>query len=231
MPLTDTAIRKARPGITPEGRETDRPYKMGDSGGLYLEIYPTGAKYWRVKYRFDGKEKRLALGVYPDVGLKEARDKRDDARKLLANGADPGEHRKAQKRARADLAANSFEVIAREWLERRAPTLSAKHVQKVLARMVKNLFPWIGDRPIAELSAPELLQTLRRVEGRGAVHTAKRLLQYAGQVFRYAVATGRCQRDIAADLRPENLNDAAAVKAMDAFFKNGLAGLKQKLEK
>lgn len=201
MSLSDTAIRKAKPGINPDGKKTDRPYKMGDSGGLYLEVSPAGGKWWRFKYRFGGKEKRMSLGVYPDVGLREARDRRDEARKLVANGSDPADVKKAQKAARADLAANSFEVIAREWLERRAPTLSAKHVEKVTARLVKNLFPWIGDRPIAEIAAPELLLALRRVEGRGAVHTAKRLLQYAGQVFRYGVATGRCQRDIAADLR------------------------------
>lgn len=201
MSLTDTAIRKAKPGITPDGRETERPYKMGDAGGLYLEVHPNGAKYWRLKFRHSGKDKRVALGVYPEVGLKEAREKRDEARKLVANGVDPGEHRKVQKRARADLAANSFEIVAREWLANRAPKLSTKHVEKVTARLAKNIFPWIGARPIAELTAPELLQTLRRVEGRGAIHTAKRLLQYAGQVFRYGIATGRCQRDIAADLR------------------------------
>lgn len=193
MSLTDTAIRKAKPA--------DKPVRMFDGGGLYLEVSPSGGKWWRLKYRFDGKEKRISLGVYPDTSLAKAREKRDEARQQLANGIDPGENKKAQKAARAELAANSFEVVAREWLERRAPTLSEKHVEKVLARLVKNLFPWIGARPIAELAAPELLQALRRVEGRGAIHTAKRLLQYAGQVFRYGVATGRCQRDIAADLR------------------------------
>src|SRR5487761_2284494 len=107
MPLTNTAISNAKPGVTPNGKTTDKPYKMGDTGGLYLEVAPSGGKWWRLKYRFDGKEKRLSLGVYPDVSLKDARQRRDDARKLLANGIDPGENRKAVKATKSDRAANS----------------------------------------------------------------------------------------------------------------------------
>lgn len=191
--LTDLECRKAAP--------KDKPYRLFDGGGLYLEVHANGAKYWRLKYRHAGKEKRLALGVYPAVTPKQAREKAQDEKRKLGAGRDPSVERRAQKLAGKALAENSFEAVAREWLERRAPTLSAKHVEKVQARLMKNLYPWIGNRPIAELAAPELLQVLRRVEGRGAVHTAKRLLQYAGQVFRFGVATGRCQRDIAADLR------------------------------
>jgi Arm DNA-binding domain len=115
MPLTDTSIRNAKPGATPKGKITDKPYKLSDARGLYLEVTPTGGKGWRLKYRFGGKEKRISLGVYPDAPLKDARDRRDDARKLLAAGIDPRANRKAKKSARAENAANSFEVIAREW--------------------------------------------------------------------------------------------------------------------
>lgn len=201
MPLTDTAIRNAKPGITPSGSVTAKPYKMGDAGGLYLEVAPSGGKWWRFKYRFDGKEKRMSLGVYPDVSLKDARQRRDEARKLVAAGVDPGENRKAQKLARSDQAANSFEVVAREWFAKFEPNWTAGHSSKILARLERDVFPWIGVRPIAELKAPELLACLRRVEDRGALETAHRALQNCGQVIRYAIATGRANRDIATDLR------------------------------
>lgn len=201
MPLTDTAIRNAKPGISPSGNATTKPYKMGDVGGLYLEVAPSGGKWWRFKYRFEGKEKRVSLGVYPDVSLKDARQRRDDARKLVAAGVDPGENRKAQKLARADQAANSFEVVAREWFGKYEPNWTKGHSSKIIARLERDVFPWIGARPIAELKAPELLACLRRVEDRGALETAHRALQNCGQVMRYAIATGRAERDIATDLR------------------------------
>lgn len=191
--LTELECKNAAP--------KDKPYRLFDGGGLYLEVVPTGAKYWRLKYRYGGKEKRLAIGVYPTVTARQAREKAQDERRKLLEGRDPSAERRAHKLVAKVAAENSFEAVAREWLERRAPTLTDKHVEKVLARLVKNLFPWIGERPIADIAAPELLSALRRVEDRGAVHTAKRLLQYAGQVFRYGIATGRCERDIAADLR------------------------------
>lgn len=193
MPLTDTAIRNAKPGA--------KPVKLFDERGLYLEISPAGGKWWRLKYRFAGKEKRLSLGVYPDVGLKEARDRRDEARKLLANGVDPSENRKAQKSARADRAANSFEVVAREWFTKYSATWNASHGDRIIRRFERDIFPWIGDRPIAEVTAPELLTVVRRIENRGALETAHRALANCGQVFRYAVATGRCERDPSGDLR------------------------------
>ncbi|MFJ1253822.1 tyrosine-type recombinase/integrase [Cupriavidus sp. CuC1] len=193
MPLTDTAIRTAKP--------TDKTQKLFDGGGLYLEVAPSGGKWWRMKYRFAGKEKRLSFGVYPDVGLKEARERREAARKLLANDVDPGENRKAQKAARFERATNSFEIIAREWFAKQSPGWADSHADKVIQRLEKNVFPWLGGRPIAEISAAELLAVLRRIEARGALDTAHRAHQNCGQVFRYAVATGRAERDPSGDLR------------------------------
>ena len=193
MPLTDTAIRNAKPG--------PKPIRMFDGGGLYLEVAPSGGKWWRFKYRFGGKEKRLSLGVYPDVGLKEARERRDEARKLLAGDIDPGENRKAKQAAQADRAANSFEVVAREWFAKFGPTWSPSHGDRIIRRLERDIFPWIGGRPVADVTAPELLAVLRRIEGRGAVETAHRAQQNCGQVFRYAIATGRAQRDPSGDLR------------------------------
>jgi hypothetical protein len=151
---------------------------------------PNGAKYWRMKYRFGGKEKRLAFGVYPETGLKEARAKRDEARKLLTDGADPGETRKAMKAAQiAD--AETFEVVAREWFAKNAARWAENHGNRVIRRLERDIFPWLGN-------APKLLGALRRIEERGAVETAHRALQNCGQIFRYAIATGRAERDITA---------------------------------
>ena len=193
MPVTDTTIRNAKPG--------EKPKKLYDAGGLYLEIAPAGGKWWRFKFRYGGKEKRLSFGVYPEVSLKEARAKRDEARKLLTEGIDPSETRKLQKVAGAERAANSFEVVAREWFDKQAPHWATGHSSKIIRRLEKDVFPWIGARPIAEIKAPELLATLRRIEGRGANETAHRAQQNCGQVFRYGVVTGRCERDPSADLR------------------------------
>ncbi len=193
MPLTDTAIRKAQPG--------EKPIRLFDERGLYLEVAPGGGKWWRLKYRFGGKEKRLSLGVYPDVTLARARERRDDARKLLADGVDPGEHRKAAKRAKEDAAANSFEAVAREWFAKQSIHWARGHAEKIIRRLERDLFPWLGSRPVADITAPDILTVLRRIEGRGAIETAHRALQNAGQVFRYAVATGRAMRDPTGDLR------------------------------
>ncbi|GJH07734.1 integrase arm-type DNA-binding domain-containing protein [Caballeronia novacaledonica] len=193
MPLTDVAIRAAKPA--------DKPLRLFDADGLYLEVAPAGGKWWRFKYRFEGKEKRISLGVYPDVGLRDARERRDGARKLLANGVDPGVARKVQKAAAVERSANSFEAVAREWFARYSPGWAKSHADKIMARLEKDAFPWLGSRPIAQIKAPELLSVLRRVEGRGAVDTAHRVQQNCGQVFRYAVATGRAERDVSADLK------------------------------
>lgn len=193
MPLTDVEVRSAR--------ARDKAYRLTDSLGMYLEVSPAGGKYWRFKYRFAGKEKRLALGVYPEVSAKEARMRRDDARRLLANGVDPGIERRVQKAASVERAANSFEAVAREWFARQAPGWAASHADKIIGRLENDVFPWLGGRAIAEIKAPEVLAVLRRVEARGALDTAHRVHQNCGQVFRYAVATGRAERDVSADLR------------------------------
>ena len=193
MPLTDTTVRNAKPG--------EKPYKLFDERGLFLLVTPSGGKWWRLKYRFNDKEKLLALGVYPDVSLKDARERRDGNRKLVANGVDPSENRKAQKSACADRAANSFEVITREWYAKHAPNWAEHHGDRIIRRFERDIFPWIGGQPIAEVSAPDLLAVMRRIENRGALETAHRALANCGQVFRYAVATGRAERDPSGDLR------------------------------
>jgi integrase len=193
MALTDTAIRNAKPGA--------KPFKLFDERGLFLIVTPAGGKWWRFRYKFDDKEKLLSLGVYPDVVLKDARVRRDAARKLLAEGIDPGENRKVQKSAKQDRAANSFEVVAREWFAKFAPTWAPTHSDKIIRRLERDVFPWLGGRPVAEVTAPELLAVIRRIESRGALDTAHRAYQNCGQVFRYAVATGRAVRDPSGDLR------------------------------
>ena len=182
-------------------KATDKPIKLSDGGGLFLLVQPNSAKYWRLAYRFAGKQKTLALGVYPDVSLLDARNRRDDARKLLADGIDPGENKKATKAAGANRAANSFEVVAREWHGKFSPGWAATHSSKIIRRLEENIFPWLGARPIAEITAPELLTCIRRIEARGILETAHRTLQHCGQVFRYAVQTGRAERDPSGDLR------------------------------
>ncbi|WP_175772000.1 tyrosine-type recombinase/integrase [Paraburkholderia phenazinium] len=193
MALTDVGVRSAKP--------TGKLYRLFDERGMYLEVSATGGKWWRFKYRFEGKEKRLSLGVYPDVGLKDAREQRDEMRKLLTKGVDPGEHKKAKKAATLDRATNSFEVVAREWFARQSPGWAKSHADKVIQRLEKDIFPWLGNWPIHEIAAPELLTVIRRIEDRGAKDTAHRAMQNCGQVFRYAVATGRAERDPSADLR------------------------------
>jgi integrase len=193
MPLSDTTIRTAKP--------TQKPHRLFDSGGLYLEVSPAGGKLWRLKYRYGGKEKRLALGAYPDTGLRDARERRDAARRLLAAGVDPGEQRKAEKAAGAERAANSFEVIAREWHHKQSATWVELHASRIMLRLENDIFPWVGARPAADITARELLATVNRIVDRGAVESAHRVLQNCSQVFRYAIATGRATRNPAADLR------------------------------
>lgn len=193
MPLTDTAIKNAKPGT--------KQRKLYDERGLFLLISPKGGKWWRFKYMFDGKEKLLSLGTYPDVSLKDARDRRDKARKQAAAGIDPGEHRKAVKAAKSEKAANSFEVVAREWFSKHSANWVPSHADRIIRRLERDIFPGIGSRPIADINAPSLLEVVRRIEQRGALETAHRALQNCGQVFRYAVATGRAERDPSGDLR------------------------------
>jgi integrase len=194
--LTDAKIRLARPAA--------KPRKIFDGGGMFLLITPGGGKWWRFKYRFAGKAKTLSLGVYPDVGLREARDRRDEARKLLASAIDPGEQRKAAKAERTAAGRrerDTFEAVAREWFEKFSPAWESSHAVTVIRRLERDVFPWLGSRPVGEINAVELLEVLRRVEARGTLETAHRIKQIAGQVFRYAIATGRASRDPSADLR------------------------------
>lgn len=193
MALTDVAIRTAKPAA--------KPYKLSDAGGLYIEITPKGGKWWRYKYRFNGKENRLSLGTYPDTGLKEARAKHAEARKLLAEGIAPSANRKAEKASRLGSDANSFEVVAREWIASHMANKAASHKNKVLRRFELYLFPWIGKQAIADITAPEVLAVIKRIEKLNILETAHRALQTASQVFRYAVQTGRAVRDVTADLK------------------------------
>ena len=204
--LTDVAIRKVKPG--------EKPVKLTDGDGMYLEVQPSGARYWRLKYRINGVEKRLSLGVYPEVTLAEARKRREDARRTIAGGIDPSGVRKADKAARAVKAEASrrvdaglpglgtFEFVAREWLKTvHEAKVSAGHAERTKVRFEQDVFPWIGSKPLAEIEAPELLATLRKIIARGAIETAHRAKDACGQVFRYGIAAGYCQRNPAADLR------------------------------
>jgi hypothetical protein len=179
MPLTDAAIRNARP--------REKPVKLFDGGGLYVILTPAGARWWRFDYRYSGKRRTVSLGVYPAVGLKDARAKRDEARKHLAAGTDPSAARKAAKAAEAD----TLEVVAREWYAKQAPRWGLGHADNTIRCLERDVFPWLGTRPVGKVTAPELLEVLRRIEARGAIETAHRVLQNCGRVFRYAFATGR----------------------------------------
>ena len=190
-PLSALAIRNARPG--------DKPLR--DGGGLYLLIQDSGRHLWRLDYRHQGTRKTLSAGVYPDTSLAAARAVRDAARKLVAAGIDPSQHRRAEKAAGTASAANTLEAIAREWFAKQSPTWVASHADKIIQRLERDVFPWIGQRPVADVSAPELLKTMNRIVDRGATETAHRALQNCGQVFRYAIVTGRAERNPATDLR------------------------------
>ena len=192
MPLTDTAIRNAKP--------QNKQYKLTDEKGMYLLVNKAG-KYFRLDYRFAGKRKTLALGVYPDVKLVEARKKRDDSRKMIANGIDPGQTRKVQKSIQIEQTENSFEAVAREWHGKYSSNWADSHAKKIIRRFELYIFPRLGSRPIAEITPPELLAVLRRIESQGILETAHRAQQNCGQVFRYAIATGRAERDSSSDLR------------------------------
>ena len=187
--LTDIRIKAAKP--------KEKPYKLYDAAGLYLIVSPSGGRWWRFNYAQDGKQKTLSLGTYPLVGLKQAREKRDELRRRVANGEDPGVARKAAKREGAD----TLQALALEWHAKHKHAWTPVHTNRVIGDLRKDIFPWLGDRPMAEITPPELLATVRRIESRGALETARRVLSDCGRIFRYGVATGRAERDVAADLR------------------------------
>jgi hypothetical protein len=207
MALTATEVKQAKP--------REKAYKLSDGGGLFLLINPKGAKYWRYKYRFAGKEKALALGVYPEVSLKQAREKHQEARLKLSQGIDPSEVRKVEKLTRHLASEESFEAIATEWFNQLMPEKSKSYQERTQRILRKDLFPVLGNRPIKAITSPELLAALRRIEARGANDIAHRAKQTSGQIFRYAVATGRAERDPSGDLKgalkPRNKKHHASI--------------------
>jgi integrase len=192
IPLSDMKIQKVK--------SKDKPITLFDGGGLFLLVTPSGGKLWRFKYRFAGKENKLAFGAYPEINLLDARKRRDEARAQIAHGIDPGAVHKAQKQAKVEET-ETFEVIAKEWLERFKSKWQEEYADKIMHRLDINVFPWIGSRPIKDIKAPELLSVLRRIESRDALELAHRTRNICGQVFRYAVATGRADRNPAEDLK------------------------------
>ena len=211
MKLTDTACRTAK--------TKDKPYKKADGGGLFLLIKPDGSKYWRMKYRFMGKEKLLAFGTYPLTSLADAREQRETAKKLLAGGIDPAKSKKEEKRKTIRNAQNTFKAVALEWHENQKDRWSQDHSHNVLHRLETDIFPHIGGEPIASIEAPDLLDALRKIEKRGALDIAKRSRQICGQVFRYGIQTGRCKRDPSHDLqgalKTRKTNHFAALEAKE----------------
>lgn len=195
MALSDVKAKNAKAGPT--------PYKLTDGAGMYLQVQPSGAKYWRINYRFAGKQKTLALGSYPEVSLASARQKRAEARELLAQHppVDPMEQRNADKRTATLLGENTFENIACEWWESKRGAWSPGHAADILTRLKKDVFPSLGARPIAGIEAPDLLTVIRAIEKRDALETARKTLSTVGQVFRYAIITGRAKGDVSRDLR------------------------------
>jgi integrase len=196
MPLTDTQCRNAK-------CPADRPrLRLADSLGLYLEVLPPGGKYWRLKYRIGGKEKRLGLGVYPDVPLVKARKERDRARELLESGQDPSLARQQAKAAQATASATTFEAVARAWHEHWKSTRTDHHTAYVMRRLEADVFPALGSLPIADITAPKLVAMAKKIENRDALDIAKRSLQTCGQIMRYAVAHGFIERNPASDVKP-----------------------------
>ena len=216
MALSATAIRNAKP--------TDRAYKLADGGGLYLLVRPDGARYWRLKYRYAGKEKLLALGVFPEVSLAEARDARDEAKRMLRDRKDPSAERRAHKRLVERASANTFKALAQDWLKATRNKWTPSHADRIRASLELNLYDEIGSRPVTEITPRELLAALRKIEARGAYDMAHRVQNRASAIFRYAIAEGRSERDPAADLRsalvaPERRNySALGQKDLPEFY-------------
>ena len=209
MALSNTAILNAKP--------SEKPYKLYDSDGLFMQVTPNGGKWWRFKYRFEGKEKLLSFGTYPEVSLVNARERRDSSRKLLAEDPpiDPSVKRKDDIIKNKLNSSNSFELVARDWWQSYMKSKAESHKQKVMRRFELYLFPWIGSKPISQITAPQLLEPIKRIESLNIPETARRTLQAAGQVFRYAVQNGFTVRDVTADLK--GAIPPAIVKHMAAF--------------
>lgn len=197
MPLTDAAIRSAKP--------SEKARKLFDSEGLYLEVAPSGGRWWRLKYRWAGREKRLSLGTYPEVNLLEARRRRDEAKRTLAAGNDPSAERRAAKQASAAASGNTFEAVARDWHRSWSKTRSPKHADQVLRRMELDVFPRIGSTPITSVRAPDIVALAKAVESRGAHDLARRAIQISGQVFRYAIAHGIAEHNPAREFEPADV--------------------------
>jgi len=195
MALTDIQAKKAQP--------KDKAYKLTDGSGMYLQVTPKGGKWWRFKYLFEGKEKLLSLGTYPDISLAEARNRRHDARTLVAKGIDPSADRKATKEKKAELSANSFEVVAMEWHKNQVSNKawSEDHAATIKTRLEKDVFPWIGTKPIVEVTAKDIKAILDRVRSRGVIETARRVRTIMGQVYTYAISTDRANYDISAGFK------------------------------
>jgi len=191
--LTDTTVKQTR--------AKQKPFKLADGNGLFILIQPDGKRYWRLAYRYAGKQKMLALGVYPDIGLKEARSGREKARALLAQGIDPCDAKRQEKLTRHYAAENSFEAVANEWFEKEKAHWSETHIRRTQGLLKENLGTWLKHRAIGDITPSELLAVLRKTEIKGTVNTAHRAKQVAGQVFRYAVVTGRADRDPSQDLK------------------------------
>ncbi|WP_367025174.1 integrase arm-type DNA-binding domain-containing protein [Methylococcus sp. ANG] len=212
MALTDAAVRNAKPN-------GDKAYKLSDEKGLYLIVTANGGKWWRLDYRHDGKRKTLSLGTYPETTLKEAREKRDEARKAVSQGIDPSRQRRVSKLKERIARENSFENIAKEWAGRQANRWTPDHHDRVVTSLAADIFPELGEFPVNEITAQDLLKALRKIEARGAHETAGRVLQRCGAVFKYAIVTGRCTYNPAADLRgsltPVKVTHRAALKASE----------------
>lgn len=220
--LTDTAIRKATPG--------ERNYRLTDGRGLYLIVTASGSKLWRYKYRHSGVEKLMTFGQYPDVGLASARERHAAARKLLAEGRDPMEQRKADKLAGALAERHSFKSIAGLWLDHWKGDKSPRHVDVTRRRLEANVFPRLGARPIAEIEAPELVTMVKAIEARGVGDLARRTLETSGQIFRYAVAHGYCSRNPAADISPSDVLRPVVKRNLARIDGKDLPGLLQAVE-
>lgn len=220
--LSDAAIRRAKPA--------EKQFKLSDEKGLHLLVRPNGAKLWQFRYRHEGKEKTASIGPYPEVSLAEARAKRDECRKLVLSGVDPVAKRRIEKTQKAKTSQHTFEAVARQWWQLWQASRSDSHVQYVLRRLEQNVFPEIGQRPVSEIQAPELVSMVKKVEARGALDIAKRCLQMSGQVFRYAIAHGLAARNPASDIRPSDILPARKARNYARIGAMELPALLRKIE-